>query len=268
MIAIALQSGSNGNCIYVESGDVRLLIDAGITGRQADQRLTDTGRNIRDVDALLISHDHSDHTRSMGIFQRKFRLPIHITERTLAATRRRARHGELHDIQLFSAGDTLSLEHLTVESVPTPHDAVDGVAFVVDDGEHRLGVLTDLGHVFESLGDIVATLDAVVIESNYDPNLLDSGPYPERLKQRIRGAGGHLSNDESAQLLAQSANDRLKWACLAHLSERNNSPERALDAHRQLLGDRLTLHVADRYAATPCLEVGSNTIATPLSAAN
>ena len=145
-----------------------------------------------------------------------------MTEKTLSAVRRRTRQGTLSDIRHFFSGDSISLAHLTVETLPTPHDGVDGVGFVIDDGERRLGILTDLGHVFDGLSDLLQTLDAVVIESNYDPKMLEQGWYPERLKQRIRGPGGHLSNQESAELLSGLGAGRLQWACLAHLSEKNN----------------------------------------------
>ncbi|MCE9545941.1 MAG: MBL fold metallo-hydrolase, partial [Planctomycetia bacterium] len=177
MRVVALQSGSNGNCVYVESDDVRLLVDAGIPGYIAQQRLAAIGRDIKKVQALLISHEHADHVRCMGVFHRKFSLPIHITKNTLAAARSRCDLGGVNNIQPFAAGEKLQFGHVTVETVPTPHDAVEGVAFVIDDGRRRLGVLTDLGHVFSGLADVVASLDAVLIESNYDPDMLARGSY-------------------------------------------------------------------------------------------
>ncbi len=254
MKLISLQSGSNGNCIYVEAAGVKLLIDAGISGLQAQQRLAKFGVRITDVDALLISHDHSDHTRCMGIFQRRFKLPIHCTQKTYAAAARRCQTGQLNDVKHFTAGETLTFGDVRVETICTPHDAVDGVGFIVDDGRHRLGVLTDLGHVFDGLATAMRTLDAVLIESNYDAQMLASGPYPWYLQERIRGPGGHLSNLESANLLAQ-CDGRLRWACIGHLSEHNNQPQTALATHRQIHGSRLPLTVASRHEPTAALEV-------------
>jgi len=172
-------------------------------------------------------------------------------------TGRRSRHdvGEIKDLRPYAAGSSLHFGTVTVETIRTPHDGVDGVAFVVDDGRHRLGILTDLGHVFDGLKTVIASLDAVLVESNYDPNLLAEGFYPEPLKRRIRGSGGHLSNVEAAELLRTSAGMRLNWACLGHLSEENNNPELALNTHREMLGDRFPLFVAGRDAATDVLEV-------------
>ena len=255
MRTISLQSGSNGNCIYVESGAVRLLFDAGISGKQAELRLAEHGRDIRDVQAVLISHDHCDHSKSLGIFQRKFGLPVYVTPRTLLQAGTRGSLGKLEQIGHFTAGASLRFGHVTVETIPTPHDGVDGVAFVVDDGDQRLGILTDLGHIFRGLPELLGSLDALLLESNYDPQMLASGWYPAHLKRRIRGPHGHLSNEEAARLVAASTNGRLRWLCLAHLSQENNTPERALAAHRQILGDHVPIHVANRFEVSGVLKV-------------
>jgi phosphoribosyl 1,2-cyclic phosphodiesterase len=255
MKLISLQSGSNGNCIYVQARGVRLLFDAGISGSQALRRLDEHGQDIARVDALLISHNHRDHSRSMGIFQRKFGLPIHVTRPTLAAAQASASLGHLSEVHHFTAGSTLDFGAVQVETIPTPHDGVDGVAFVVDDGRSRLGILTDLGHVFSHLQQVIDTLDAVLLESNYDPEMLAGGPYPTFLKQRIAGRGGHLSNLEAASLLNSVAKGQLRWACLGHLSEQNNTPELALRTHRRVLGTSFPLLVASRYHAGDVLDV-------------
>jgi phosphoribosyl 1,2-cyclic phosphodiesterase len=251
---VALQSGSNGNCVYVQAGEVRLLVDAGISGIQAQQRLAGAGFDITAVDAVLISHDHSDHARSLGIFQRKFRLPVYVTRATLRAASYQGL-GRLGDVRHFRAGEVLQFGGLRVETLPTPHDGADGVVFVFDDGHQRLGIMTDLGHPFAELAPAIASLDAVLLESNYDPQMLAAGRYPASLKQRIRGPGGHLSNLEAAELLCRAAGSRLRWACLGHLSEENNCPQLAFQTHRQVLGDRFPLHVASRYAAGDLLRV-------------
>lgn len=252
---ISLQSGSNGNCIYVESGDVALLFDAGISGKQVQERLAVHGRDPSKVAAVVISHDHSDHSRSMGIFCRKLKLPVYVTALTLEAASTRYRLGPIEHPHHFEAGATLEFGHVRVETISTPHDGVDGVAFVIDDGRRRLGILTDLGHVFGDLDAVLRSLDAVLLESNYDLAMLQGGFYPEFLKQRIQGPQGHLSNIEAAELLSSSASPRLQWACLGHLSQDNNTPTLALSTHRKILGPHLPIHVATRYAATDWLDV-------------
>jgi len=253
---VVLQSGSNGNCVYVEAGGIRLLVDAGISGLQAQRRLACHGVDIRQVDALLISHDHRDHIRCLGVLQRKFGIPAYITEKTLAVAEEFYPLGRLGKLFFFQPGQVLHLGDLAVQTIPTPHDAVEGVGFVLDDGVHRLGILTDLGHPFPELRRLIHSLDAVLLESNYDPQMLQNGPYPDWLKRRIRGPRGHLSNHEAAQLLRCALGGRLQWACLGHLSENNNSPEIALQTHQHVLEGRLPLAVASRYEASEmfCLD--------------
>jgi phosphoribosyl 1,2-cyclic phosphodiesterase len=251
---ISLQSGSNGNCIYVEAGGVKLLFDAGISGSRVRQRLAFHRRDVANVDAVLISHDHADHSRNMGILHRKFGLPIYVTLKTHRAAKR-YELGEIEDPRHFYSGDTLQFGHVKVETFATPHDGVDGVVFVVDDGKRRLGILTDLGHVFNDLEGIIQSLDAVLLESNYDPEMLDNGGYPFWLKRRIKGPGGHLSNVEAAEILRSASSKKMKWACLGHLSGDNNTPALALATHRRILGDRLPLFLATRHEATDVLEI-------------
>jgi phosphoribosyl 1,2-cyclic phosphodiesterase len=253
MIAISLQSGSNGNCIYVESRGTRLLFDAGISGIAAERRLAEHGREIRGVDAVIISHDHADHVKFAGVYNRKYGLPLYMTEKTLEAADRRCGLGPLGALKFFEAGKTVSFGHVSVRTIPTPHDGKDGVIFIVESGEKRLGIMTDLGHVFDRLVGEVASLDAVFMESNYDPAMLAAGPYPAFLKRRIEGPGGHISNIESAELLG--CGKRLRWACLSHLSEQNNEPGVALRTHHGILGRRLKLYAASRYGATGLFHV-------------
>lgn len=254
MKVLSLQSGSNGNCVYVASGGTSVLVDAGISGVRAADRLASFRIDIRSVTAVLITHDHADHIAFAGVYRRKFGLPVYMSDRTFEAAKIRHKLGRIKGLEKFRSGDSLRIGSLALQTVPTPHDATDGVAVVVDDGRHRIGVLTDLGHVFAGLSDIVASLDAVLLESNYDPQMLESGPYPEILRRRIRGPGGHLSNGEAAELLRASGR-RLAWACLAHLSEENNTPELALEAHRRVLPGSLPLLTASRYAPVEMLEL-------------
>ena len=140
-----------------------------------------------------------------------------------------------------------------VETIPTPHDGADGVAFIVDDGEVRLGIFTDLGHVYDDIKSALSSVDAVLLESNYDTDMLRNGPYPRYLKNRITGPHGHLSNIESSELIARYG-DRLRWACLGHLSGENNTPELALRTHR-LINKSMTYYIAGRYGAGELLTV-------------
>ena len=251
--AISLQSGSNGNCIYVETGNVRLIFDAGISGIETERRLTARGKNIRAVDAVIISHDHADHAKYAGILHRKYGLPVYMTRTTLKAANSRCGLGRLNDLRHFYCGDSIGIGGVIIKSIPTPHDGADGSVFVIESGGKRLGVMTDLGHVFDELVSEIAELDAVFLESNYDPEMLLKGPYPVFLKRRIEGPGGHISNFEAAELLLHGS--RLQWACLSHLSHHNNYPAIALKTHRKVLGDSLPLHIAGRISPTEILKI-------------
>ena len=253
MEVISLQSGSSGNCVFVRSNDTCVLFDAGISGRKAQSRLAEYGYDIRDCQGLVLSHEHSDHISGVGVFHRKFGLPVYANERTWIATCNRPSTGEIGCPNHFVAGKPFQIGSLRIDPIRTPHDAVDGVCFAIEDTKsgQRFGILTDLGHVFRGLQRVISTLDAVLIESNYDDQMLQNGPYPQHLKNRIAGKHGHISNDDAAQLLEDCDTRQMQWVCLGHLSAHNNSPEVAMATHREKHGDRFPIFCADRDGATP-----------------
>ncbi len=253
MITFSLQSGSNGNCIYVEAGGVRLLFDAGISGKEAAARMAVHGRDIRDCTALIISHDHTDHISGAGIFHRKFGMPVHMTRGAYTAVKNQL--GDIDDIRYFSAGDCLEFGDVRVHTIPTPHDGIDTVCFVVEHETRRLGIMTDLGHPFRGLEQALEEIDAAYLECNYDPHLLWNGRYAEHLKRRIAGQGGHISNDEAAELTKRCTTPRLKWLAAAHLSQENNRPDLAIEAYRRRIGTTLPVFVASRFEVGRLLEV-------------
>ncbi|MCO6439319.1 MAG: MBL fold metallo-hydrolase [Phycisphaerae bacterium] len=253
MLTFSLQSGSNGNAIYVEAGGVRLLFDAGIAGNTAERRMAAHGRDIREVDALIISHDHTDHIRCAGIYQRKFGLPIYITPQTQRATW--CRLGRLSDVRYFQSGDVLEFGDVRVHTIPTAHDAADGVAFVIEHENRRLGILTDLGHVFPGLQAILESVHGAYLESNYDWDMLEYGSYPWALKERIRGGRGHLSNDQAATMLRACGRRLPAWVAVAHLSADNNHPDLAMGAQHAAIGRSYPVHHASRYEVSPIFDV-------------
>ncbi|MCB9858741.1 MAG: MBL fold metallo-hydrolase [Phycisphaerales bacterium] len=254
MLSFSLQSGSNGNSIYVEAGDARLLFDAGISGRQMALRLAARGRDPADCDAVIISHEHTDHVCGLRVLQKKYGVPAYLTERTWRAARNRV--GPLTDVRRFTAGEAFTIKGVTIHTIRTPHDAVDSVCFVVEHDGKRLGIFSDLGHPFAALRDALNDVDAAYLESNYDPEMLEFGPYPAHLKQRIASDAGHISNQEAAALSRTVARgSRLKWLGLAHLSEQNNAPELALDAQADAVGKSFPVFVASRKAVSEIWEV-------------
>ena len=252
MNIIALQSGSKGNCIYLESGGTRLLFDAGISGLCAQNRLSAYGIDIRTVDALFITHDHHDHVDCAGVLHRKFKIPVWMTKKTHAATQRKI--GRVSNVQHFAADTRFRFQSVTIEAIATPHDAVDGVCFVVDDGHLRFGICTDLGHVFNGLPDLVESLDGVLLESNYDPDMLEYGIYPPGLKDRVRGQRGHLSNFEAARLIDQHGK-KLQSVMLGHISDENNTEPLVMKTLRQIAGEQCPCELAHRHTYSNCLEI-------------
>lgn len=257
MDVISLQSGSSGNCIFVRSGGTSLLFDAGISARQAETRLGQFGHSIRECQGIVLSHEHTDHICGVGPMHRKFGLPVYANRPTLAATLAKGATGRIDRWHHFTSGRPFQIGPLSIEPLSTPHDASDSVCFVIEETTtgKRFGLFTDLGHVFDELREVIGTLDAVLIESNYDDDMLWDGPYPYRLKERIAGSAGHISNREAAALLDGCDASRLQWACLGHLSGENNSPEVAMATHRHRHRDRFQLFCADRGGATPLPEI-------------
>lgn len=253
MKVIALQSGSSGNCIYVESGGTQLLFDAGISGVCAQNRLAYFGIDIRTVNALFITHDHRDHVNSVNAYARKFKIPVWMTLKTCDAVVGKGIRVP-GTVQHFCSNTKFQFENFSIEAVRTTHDAADGVCFVVDDGRKRFGICTDLGCVFPALPDMVETLDGILLESNYDPKMLEEGFYTQWTKDRIRSNAGHLSNGECAQLL-KSHGRRLECVVLGHISHENNTEDLVLSSHRKIIGTQFECEIAHHFDSSRPVEI-------------
>lgn len=260
MKTFSLQSGSCGNCYYYESGSIRLLFDAGIPFRRACERMADNGVNCGTFNGLFISHDHSDHTSCAGVFQRKLKIPIFCSRDTHEVMSNRLGKVCSSAFEYFVPGDTVTVGHVKVQTIPTPHDAVNPCAFIVDDGEFRVGILTDLGHCFPALKKALADLDVCFLESNYDSDLLENNPfYPYHLKSRIKGGHGHLENSEAAEMVRDCCSDRLQVLLLSHLSQDNNRPDLAMKTATNILAGRqhIDVQVAPRDKASNVVRTGT-----------
>jgi phosphoribosyl 1,2-cyclic phosphodiesterase len=218
-------SGSTGNVTLVEAGATRLLIDAGLGPRETAERLEDLGVDPASLAAIAVSHEHQDHARSAAALSRKWGIRLLGTRGTYAAAGFGAE--EIAGYDVLDPGVPRQVGELEVLAVPIPHDAAQPVAFVLGCNGHRLGHATDLGHVDRAFVQAFAGCDAVLLESNYDPALLRSGPYPWSLKDRIAGPRGHLANEDVARYLASALGEACRTVVLAHLSQKNNHPERA-----------------------------------------
>jgi len=233
---VSLASGSRGNATLVEFGGTRLLIDAGLAPKELVARLAASGVEPESVAALLLSHEHQDHVRGAQQFSKRFHVPVAASWATL--------EGMDRSPQAFDAwidlplGRPVAIGEASVISFPVPHDAAAPVGFVLEGDGVRVGVATDLGHATPQIVERLAGCDLLMIESNHDPLLLRDGPYPWRLKDRVSGKFGHLSNSEAAALIKHTVDERCRCIVLAHLSEKNNTPELARTSALRALNAR------------------------------
>lgn len=240
-----LASGSKGNAIYVSDGRTSILMDAGLSGVEIQRRMAAADLDVHRLDAIVVSHEHSDHIRGVGILSRRYKLPVYISPGTEQAAG--AQLGQLHDIRHFEIGRSFAINDLTLHPFATSHDAADPAGFTINQNGRKIGIATDLGIATGMVKQHLKTCDLLILEANHDPTMLVEGPYPWPLKQRIRSRNGHLSNEDSGGLLAEVTHDGLCHVILAHLSETNNTPEMALRTVEKVLADtecRFKLHVA------------------------
>lgn len=220
----SIASGSSGNCIFIGTEQTSLLVDSGISAKQAETGLHTIDRTLKDIDGILVTHEHSDHIRGVGVAARKAGIPIYGTKGTLEAIKNCSSLGkideglyrEISPDEIFQVGD--------MEIVPfrISHDAADPVAYRVNSGEKSAAVVTDLGVYNDYIVDHLQGLDAVLLEANHDVRMLQAGVYPYYLKQRILSNHGHLSNENAGRLLCRILHDNLKSVFLGHLSKENN----------------------------------------------
>lgn len=224
MIFCCLGSGSKGNSTYLQNQGKALLFDQGFSLRNLLDRFIQCGLDPRSVGAIVVSHEHSDHIRGVGIFARRFQVPVYLTEATYRALNPELLKGV--EIHFFQVGQVFRREDFQIKPFHIPHDAADPVGFVVTTQDKRLAIVTDLGSVSQSVLMHITDLDLLLLEANHDFKMLLNGPYPLELKQRIKSRVGHLSNEQSLELFQQlETNGRLKYLILGHLSEINNQPQ-------------------------------------------
>ncbi|MEW6426438.1 MAG: MBL fold metallo-hydrolase [Thermodesulfobacteriota bacterium] len=247
-----LGSGSRGNATFVEAAGVRLLIDAGFSGREIERRLAGVGIAADSLSHLLVTHEHGDHIRGVGILSRRYRLPVYCNRATLAAA------GDglagLHRVEAFETGVGFSLGGLACHPFAVSHDAAEPVGFLLDDGVASLGYCTDTGAVSRLMRHRLSGCGALILECNHDPELLKNGPYPPPLKQRVRSKSGHLANHESLAFLSELLHPGLRQVVLAHISETNNHHDAIGLALTAVFGggaDLPAIHLAGQDEASP-----------------
>jgi len=230
----SIGSGSEGNGLVVEAGNTRVLIDCGFGVKDTVARLARVGLTPESLTAILVTHEHADHVGGVPAFAARHGIPVWLTFGTLENSGER--FGGMQGIYCFDAHERFAIGDLEVCPFPVPHDAREPVQFVLTDGAHRVGVLTDIGTTTRYVEMSLSGCDALVLECNHDLAMLENGDYPPSLKQRIAGRLGHLHNEAAAEILARIDTSRLVHVIAAHLSQQNNTPARACAALAGALG--------------------------------
>ncbi len=236
-----LASGSKGNAVLVASPRTRILLDAGLSVKELVKRLERTPVVPRDLDGLVLSHEHTDHTRGTGPLSRRFNLPVFCSQGTLE--RLPPQTGQLAQCHIFQTGRAFSIGDLHIHPFSISHDAQEPCGFVIQHEQIRLGVCTDLGVVTHLVRERLRACDALIVEANHDTKMLLDGPYPPHLKQRIRSSHGHISNEESKELVRSLYHQKLRYVFLAHLSDVNNHPRVVLESFKDLAEDPQWRHM-------------------------
>jgi phosphoribosyl 1,2-cyclic phosphodiesterase len=243
-----LSSGSKGNAIYVSGGSTSILMDAGLSGIEIERRLASKEIQPESLDAIIVSHEHSDHIHGVGVLSRRFNLPVYISKKTENA----ANHiGSIKDFRYFECGSSFQINDLTLHPFSVSHDAEDPAGFTVGQNGVKVGIATDLGHTTLMVKEHLKNCSLLVLEANHDIDMLIDGPYPWPIKQRIQSRTGHLSNEATKRLLKEVLHDKLEHVVLSHLSEINNTPQKALSVIGQAIAKSKTkLSVARQDVST------------------
>jgi len=220
-----LGSGSKGNCALFESAGTRVMLDCGFTIKEVIRRMERLDCAPEQIDAILVTHEHSDHFSGVARLARRYSIPVWLTHGT-------ARGGDTDGVDLHwvNSHESFTVGALTISPMPVPHDAREPCQYVFSDGTFRAGVLTDTGHSTPHIIETLNGVDVLLLECNHDLDMLMNGPYPHRLKRRVKGAMGHLSNIQASEILKNIDQSRLKQIFALHLSDTNNSPDLVIEA--------------------------------------
>ncbi len=247
-----LASGSQGNSIYISNGETSVLIDAGLSGIEIERRMKSKNISIKSIDAIIVSHEHADHIQGVGVLARRYDLPVYISSKTIKSAG--SQLGTIKTIINFSCGEAFTINNLTVRPFSISHDACDPAGFTIGCNGKKIGIATDLGIATAMVKEHLKDCCCLVLEANHDVPMLEKGPYPWPVKQRIKSRAGHLSNESSQKLLMEVIHDRLSHVILAHLSETNNTPEKALHVVAEKIDlNQIELTVAPQNTAGPII---------------
>ncbi|OOB78538.1 MAG: MBL fold metallo-hydrolase [Epulopiscium sp. Nuni2H_MBin001] len=255
-----LASSSSGNCTYINFEDTHILVDIGISKKRTIEALNQIDVKPESIQAIFVTHEHCDHVKGIGVFNRKYNTPIYATKKTWEVIDKNNLIGKVSNKRILQ--QTTKIKNLTIQSYKVSHDAVDPVGYIFEAEKKRIALFTDIGIIDTNILTAVKNCNGIMLEFNHDPNMVEVGNYPYYLKRRILGEKGHLSNDTAAKILADIYHQDLKWAMLAHLSGENNLPDlayittkNALEEKGLTIGKHIQIYVAEKYINSPLLSV-------------
>jgi phosphoribosyl 1,2-cyclic phosphodiesterase len=234
----SLSSGSSGNCYYIGNEFHGILIDAGISASSVRKFLKDIDISIQTIMGILVTHNHIDHIRGLEVLTRKNSVPVFTTNKIWESILTPHKKISRDCIREIPMQQKFNLAGFDIEAFPVSHDAPETIGFQICAGDKKITIATDLGHICQTSAPYIKEANLLVIESNYDEEMLENGSYPYYLKTRIRSDHGHLGNHQTSGFLADMVSDNLSHLCLAHLSKNNNTPERALETLQRIFSER------------------------------
>lgn len=239
MKLMSIASGSSGNCTYVGTDTSSVLVDAGISKKKISESLKDVDMDFEDIDGIIITHEHIDHTRGLGVISRSYGIPMYATRETCEEIAGMSQLGDFDKSLLIpiNPDESFNIGDIRIEAHSIWHDAADPVCYSLYNGGKKISIATDMGDYDEYIVSCLKDSDGLLVEANHDVRMLQVGPYPYSLKQRILGKRGHLSNETSGRLLLDILNEHLKAVFLGHLSKDNNYPELAYETVKYELSD-------------------------------
>ncbi len=247
----ALASGSNGNCYYVGNDNEAVLVDAGLSARQLQLRIAEKRIDSRKIKAILITHEHSDHCRGARVLSKRLQIPVYLTKKTYLAMRKQV---QPEYVQWFEPNQSFLLGQFEIVPFSKKHDAAQACSFRIGYAGKNVGVMTDIGIACDLVKTNLSLCNVVFLESNYDEEMLRTGPYPYYLKERVASERGHLSNIQALELVEEHAGENLETIFLSHISGENNTPEKAFSVFESIQ-EKYKVELTSRHAATDIFSV-------------
>lgn len=257
----SLFSGSSGNCLFVQSDTTNILVDCGESAKKISEALSQIGIDINTIDGILITHEHSDHVKSLATLSKKYNLPIYINKETYNALAEQKEKIDINNINFFNFSNNFFVGDIEIHPFPIPHDAANPCGFNILYNTDKISIATDLGHITPEIMSNLEKSKFILLESNYDPNTLKCSQYPYYLKERISGPNGHLSNETAGKVISHLMDFGLETAMLGHLSKENNFPELAYKTvmdeiiYNNKTNSSINLSVATRFSPTPIIKI-------------